>query len=242
LSIVVKCQCGKKFKTKDELAGRKVRCPGCREPLRIPGGRSEKGASPRGAKVSTKAAKAGPSAGGVDEEAALLKFEEVQQRKAVDAETEAAYREEQNKLIESYDQIAGRTTAKDKKKKKGELTEGGVKKVTIFTKMADAFGVIFGTLLMKYLMIVLLAGGAVVGSVYVVRAVTNYMSEETAPTAPKQVRIKKLYSEIGAAIEAGRLAEANTLLQKILEIDPSKENNNKYQFWCKRLAEEFAKR
>ena len=51
-----------------------------------------------------------------------------QERKAQSAETEAAYREEQNKLIESYDQIAGRTPGKDKKKKKGELAEVGVKK------------------------------------------------------------------------------------------------------------------
>ena len=134
-----------------EMAGRKVRCPGCQKPLRIPGSGSEKGASAVAAKASTKPAKAKSSSAGVDEEAALLKYEKVQQRKAQSAETEAAYREEQNKLTESYDQIAGRTPAKDKKK--GELAGSSVKKVTIFTKLDDAWGVVFGTLLAKYMKI-----------------------------------------------------------------------------------------
>lgn len=232
MSIVVKCQCGKMFKAKDQMAGRKVRCPGCREPLRIPGGESEKGAS-------AVAKKAKSSSTGVDEAAALLKFEQVQQRKAQTAETEAAYREEQNKLIESYDQIAGRTPAKDKKKK-GELTEVGVKKVTIFTKIADAFGVVFGTLLAKYLMIALLASGAVLGSIFVVRQATSYMSEETASQTPKQQRIRNLYKDIGAAIEEGRLSEANSMLQKVLEIDPSKETHGTYKHWRKELDKAFA--
>lgn len=234
MSIVVKCQCGKKFKAKDEMAGRKVRCPGCREPLRIGGGGSEKGAS-------AVAAKSRSSSTGVDEEAALLKFEQVQQRKAQTAETEAAYREEQNKLIESYDQIAGRTPAKDEKKKKGELAEGGVKKVTIFTKIADAFGVVFGTLLAKYVMIALLASGAVLGSIFVVQKATSYMSEETTSQTPKQQQIKDIFGEIGQVIEEGRLSEANTMLQKILEIDPSKENHGTYKHWRKELDKAFAK-
>lgn len=237
MSILVKCQCGKKFKAKDHMAGRKVRCPGCREPLRIPDGGSEKGASP----TTPKPAKANSSPPRVDEEAALLKFEQVQQRKAEGAETEAAYREEQNKLIESYDQIAGRTPAKDKKKKKGELTEVGAKKVTIFMKIADAWGVVFGTLLAKYVVIALLASGTVIGSVFIVRKVTGYMSEETAYSAPKQQQIKDIYKNIGAVIEDGRLSEANSMLQKILEIDPSKETHRTYLHWRKKLDEAFAK-
>lgn len=234
MSIVVECQCGKRFKAKDEMAGRKVRCPGCREPLRIGGGGSEKGASSVGAKTKS-------SSTGVDEAAALLKFEQAQQRKAQSAETEAAYREEQNKLIESYDQIAGRTPAKNKEKKKGELAGEGVRKTTILMKIADAFGVVFGTLLAKYVMIALLASGAVVGSIFVVQKATNYMSEETTSQTPKQQQIRDLYKDIGAAIQEGRLSEANTLLQKILEIDPSKENHGTYRHWRKELDKAFSK-
>lgn len=235
MPIVVKCQCGKKFKAKDKLAGRKVRCPACREPLRIPAGGSEAGA-PEGA------AKSKSSPAGVNAEAALLKFEQVQQRKAQTAETEAAYRQEQNKLIESYDQIAGRSPGKNKKQKKGELTEVGVKKVTIFTKLADAWGVVFGTLLVKYAMIVLLASGVVIGSVFIVRKVTGYMAEETASTTPKQDQIRSLYKDVSVAISEGRLSEANTMLQKVLEIDPSKETHGTYQYWRKELDKALARK
>ena len=224
MSIIVKCQCGKKFKTKDSLAGRKVRCPGCRQPLRIPGGTSGPASPPA-----------------VDKEAALLKFEEAQKRKALDAETEAAYREEQNKLIESYDQVAGRTSPKGKQKKKGELTEGPVKKVTIFTLIADAFGAIFGTLFAKYVMIVLIASGAVLGSIYVVRKVTTHVVVETAHKTPKKQQIKDLYKKVGVAINEHRYSEANTMLQKILELEPAQENHRTYKYWRKKLDEAIAK-
>lgn len=233
MSIVVECQCGKKFKAKDEMAGRKVRCPGCREPLRIPGGGSEKGASSAAAK-----SKSAPT--GVDEAAALLKYEQAQERKAQAAETEAAYREEQNKLIESYDQIAGRSPGKDKKKKKGELAGESVKKATLFMKIADACSAVCGTLLAKYVMIALLASGAVLGSVFVVQKATSYMSEETTSQTPKQQQIKDMYKKIAVAIEDGHLSEANTMLQKILEIDPSKETHGTYKHWRKKLDGAFA--
>lgn len=37
MPISVTCPCSKKFRVPDELAGRTVRCPGCSQPLRIPG-------------------------------------------------------------------------------------------------------------------------------------------------------------------------------------------------------------
>ncbi len=36
MSISVRCQCGKQFTAKPELAGKQVRCPSCGSPLRIP--------------------------------------------------------------------------------------------------------------------------------------------------------------------------------------------------------------
>jgi hypothetical protein len=36
MPIEVTCQCGKRIKAKDELAGRRVKCPGCSQPLAIP--------------------------------------------------------------------------------------------------------------------------------------------------------------------------------------------------------------
>src|SRR5437588_6084651 len=36
MSIVVSCQCGRRFKAKDQWAGRRAKCPGCGGPLIIP--------------------------------------------------------------------------------------------------------------------------------------------------------------------------------------------------------------
>ncbi|MGZ0174333.1 MAG: hypothetical protein ACKVHE_32925 [Planctomycetales bacterium] len=36
MSIKVSCTCGKKISAKDEFAGRQVKCPACKKPLRIP--------------------------------------------------------------------------------------------------------------------------------------------------------------------------------------------------------------
>lgn len=37
--IAVECACGKRAKVKDELAGRKIKCPECKEPIVVPGER-----------------------------------------------------------------------------------------------------------------------------------------------------------------------------------------------------------
>ena len=39
--ISVDCSCGKSLRVKDELAGRKVRCPACSHPLSIPAAQAE---------------------------------------------------------------------------------------------------------------------------------------------------------------------------------------------------------
>jgi hypothetical protein len=47
-----------------------------------------------------------------------MKFQEAQKKKQLSAEDEAAYRAEQNKLIESYDQLTGRAGPDKKEEKK----------------------------------------------------------------------------------------------------------------------------
>src|SRR5207249_4537285 len=41
MAITVTCQCGKKLGVKDEMAGKKVRCPACQTVLTVPGGAEE---------------------------------------------------------------------------------------------------------------------------------------------------------------------------------------------------------
>ena len=37
MTIAVACQCGKRFAAKPELAGKRVKCPSCGQPLTVPG-------------------------------------------------------------------------------------------------------------------------------------------------------------------------------------------------------------
>ena len=37
MPIPVSCQCGQAFRAKDDLAGKRVKCPKCGQPLQIPG-------------------------------------------------------------------------------------------------------------------------------------------------------------------------------------------------------------
>lgn len=42
MSIKIECDCGKKAKVPDDVAGRKIKCPGCGAVLRVPGEKAEK--------------------------------------------------------------------------------------------------------------------------------------------------------------------------------------------------------
>lgn len=57
--IAVKCKCGKAFSAKPELAGKKVKCPGCGEPIVIKA--KSKSASAKAKSKSASAEKQGPS-------------------------------------------------------------------------------------------------------------------------------------------------------------------------------------
>src|SRR5258708_17142452 len=53
MPIKFQCACGKASGAKDELAGKTVKCPGCQQPLKIPGGApvaAKATAKPAGAK------------------------------------------------------------------------------------------------------------------------------------------------------------------------------------------------
>jgi hypothetical protein len=41
MSIQVNCDCGKEFKVKDELAGKKIKCPACQSVVTVPAGEEE---------------------------------------------------------------------------------------------------------------------------------------------------------------------------------------------------------
>ncbi len=250
MPIVVHCNCGKKFKARDKLAGRKVRCPGCGNPLRIPDA-NDSGAGRTGSAALVGAGTRSSVAGqkgdisDAEAEAALLKYEVVQKRKQVDAEAEAAYRQEQNKLIESYDQLTGRhkePEKQDAKKRKGEFTEGPIKKPTIFTKLADAFAVVFGTLLAKYLMIAILFAGGAVGSAFVVKKIMSYTSETVGVQTPKEERIKQLEFEARTAINNRELMKAKKALDEIISLDPAREQHRNYRMLKEELEKKFAEK
>lgn len=46
MPIVVTCRCGQRFRAKDELAGKRLKCPSCGQPLTIPQPRPQSPASP----------------------------------------------------------------------------------------------------------------------------------------------------------------------------------------------------
>jgi hypothetical protein len=223
MPIAVACKCGKKFRVKDEMAGRAVRCPGCRQPLRIPGGvGGGRSAAPQ-----------------IDEQAALLKFEEAQKKKQISAEEEAAYVAEKKALIESYDQLSGQKTKKNGGKKKEKAGEGKPRKRTIFMKIADFFGALFGTLIAKYVLIVIVLGGGVVGSVFLVQYVTSYMAEETSAGKPNEEIARGLMVEAQADIDARRWKEAKDKLDRALRLSPRIEIRRDYRGMRQALEKGF---
>lgn len=228
--------CGKKLKVKDQLAGKAIRCPQCKEILRVPGAKATGDVKKNSAK--RKGSSAAPK---IDEQDALLRYEEAQKKKAVSAETEAALREEQNKIIESYDQLSGRESKKGKKGKKGEkaardksgkpLPAGSkATKVTIASKLRDAIGTMCSTLAFKYCLIVVLLGGGTVGSIFIVQAVTGYMSDETAAASPETKKeLECLYKDTKKAISRQQWSRARDCLDQIVEISPYQAKNTEYK-------------
>ncbi len=226
MSIAVNCRCGKKFKVKARLAGKTVRCPQCQGPLRI--GNEVVGSS-AGKPVGPKH----------DTDQAVLRVEKAQKQKQLSAEEDAAYRQEQDKLIESYDQLTGKGKKDKKDKKKTELAGSTPRKETVFSKLADAYGVVCGTLAFKYVFIVALVGGGAVGSILLVQAVTTYVQDEGGRQEPKEQRIEKLFEQAEAAIAAQCWGEAREALAEILRLEPRREVSRRYRNLQRRLNQEF---
>lgn len=69
MAIRLKCNCGKDLSLKDELAGKSIRCPGCKEVLKVPSGNAPPSrpaaAAPSQPTSFPAAAAAAPASGGV---------------------------------------------------------------------------------------------------------------------------------------------------------------------------------
>ena len=238
MAIAVNCPCGKRFKVKDRLAGKKVRCPQCRGPLRIPGAADavagQQDEAPAAGQVQNQSPISQQEA-----EKALLRFEETHKNKQLGAEAEAAYQEERNKLIAAYDQLAGKGVKG--KKKKNEPAPGKPRKAGFFTKLADVIAAICGTLAFKYVVIVIavLAGGY--GSYLGVKFVYTYTTGETVAPAPLEVQIDNLFKNADAAIKAKKWGEARDALAELLRLNPFIEKRNKYKDLKAKLDQGFEK-
>lgn len=227
MSIAVNCRCGKAFKVKEHLAGKAIRCPTCKKPLRVPDAPAGKTASAATGQTEKDR-----------EQEAILRFEEAQRKKLETAEEEATLRAERNKLIESYDQLAGK--AGFEKGKKRQLAGEVARKATIFTKISDAIAIVFGNLLARYIILIVLLSGGVVGTVYLVRFMTTYIQKETdAPAKPKDERLKDLFVKAEQAIAAKNWSAARDALDEIIRLDPTKNMNRDYKALRKKLEDAF---
>jgi len=220
MAIIVSCDCGKRFKAKDELAGKKVRCPGCKNPVAVEG----------------KKAKAKAVASKADIEAAMAKYEAAQAVKSKSAEDEARFKDEANKLIESYDALAGKTEKNSTKKKKGQLAESDKpKKPTVVTHAADAGGTVAQNPWIRYLVIAGLVFGTAAAARYGVSLLVSDINDQTTPHVKPEERIKQLEKEARAAIISKDFAKAEAALGEILEIDPTHKDHRNYKMISEQL-------
>ncbi len=221
MSIAVRCKCGKTLKVKDKFAGKKVRCPDCKGVLAIPAAGAKK----------------------ADHKDALLRFEKIQEGRQKSAEEEASYRAEQNKLIESYDQLTGKA-GKEKEADKAKRVRAGERKrkATAIDKAADAAGVIKGNLFVKYIVFAAIFLAMAVGMVYLVTYVATYAEFQTSPPqVSKEERVDALFQEAEKAITEKRWSAANDALDEIQRIAPEKEIRRDYKRMRKKLEEEFSR-
>jgi hypothetical protein len=261
MAIEVQCAaCGRALRVKDELAGKTVRCPDCRQPLRIP--RSQPGAGPgtsppagaasarsrtssdlpaQQAGTPSKSA-APPGSGSADRhEDALRKIELARQKRMLDAEADAAQRQATNELISSYDQLAGRDGPADGKAGKGRLaaSQAGEKKaaVTAIGKAKDRFGMLRSSLFWKYFSAVVVLSGAAVGTRYLIGSMTTGIDRQVAEQPKDPARIPGLYFQAKVAADERKWTEVKQCLDEIIRIQPHRKNNIEYRELMKRYRE-----
>ena len=216
MAIIVQCNCGKKFKAKDSLSGKRVRCPGCQKPLTVAG------------EDGPRKGKSGPDESGFDPQEALLKYEAAQKKKQETAAEQAAIQEEKNKLIASYDQLAGKKKKKDQKK--DQLAEGPPKKPTVVMKAADAGGTVLSNSLVRYIIIAALLLGGAYGAITLVQYVVNYTNEEVTVGPKPAERIAELEKELRKAAASGDADAAQGFLDEILKVNPNFKEERKRDY------------
>lgn len=238
MPIAVSCKaCGASFRAKDDLAGKTVRCPKCKEPLRIPSAAAPaKSAAPPGEKpmaaTPSKSSTASPPKSAPSPAAPPTGSKPPQKLKPViTAEAEAEARAEMNKLVAAYDQLSGRDTPADGKKgsdKKRKLGEAGTK-VTVRTKLADRLGILKSTLFMKYVLLVLLIGGGGYASTVLIHRVMSHSEEATTVHIATDSDIDRLYNEAEQALQQKRFAACRDRLEEIKRSQPYRVNNVRYK-------------
>jgi len=245
MAIEVKCgSCGKSFRAKDELAGKAVRCPGCQQPLKIPG----HGASPAavGASKST-ATKSAPAAqSSVD--AAIAKVEAARKKREAEAAAAAATKNsaevsEVAKLVEEFDKVSPK--AKEKEAAAGKKPPGTPEKklgekpqtVTAIDVAADRVGMLKSTLVWKYALLLLFLVGGGWGSAILIQKIMHGTKKVTTVQKLDWQGIDKAYTDAEAAANAGdwdRVKELLADVERSHEVRPYK-NNLRYVALRKRL-------
>ncbi len=234
MAVSVTCKhCGKSFRAKDELAGRAVRCPGCRHPLQIPASGSAGGTRTATASKPASAGPKAPAAPG-DVDAAIRKIEEARQKRAKEQAEAAERQNELLKLAEDFDKVSGGAKSEGGKKKEppgaptAKLGEKAAK-VTTMTVAADRFGMLRGSLMWKYVvLLIFVVGGAWASTVFIQRVMH---------TSQKAVTVEKLndadiearYKLADEAALNGNWARVRDLLEEIKLAQPYRVNNFKYK-------------
>lgn len=143
--IAVKCKCGQKFGAKPEWAGKKVKCPGCSEPIRIPSGTSTQLAKSAKPKNELAVPKAAPTIDGLFDEVGFNTEDGSSHRKCPECRAsmsddaiiciDCGYNENTGKKMETYRPVTAEERAKNAdifaepehmpKRKKGKKGGGG---------------------------------------------------------------------------------------------------------------------
>jgi hypothetical protein len=226
MAIAVTCQsCGKSFKAKDELAGKAVRCPGCHQPLRIPGA----GKSP----AAVGAASSGGGKSAVDE--AIAKVEAARKKREAEAAQNTNKTSEVMKLVEEFDKVAPK--AKEKEAAAARKPPGTPeaklgekpKSVTAIDKAADRVGMLKGTLAWKYVVIVVLLAGGATGSALLIQKIMHGTAKVTTPTQVGEKEIEQLYQQAEEAAAAQNWSKVRDCLEQIKLAASWRVNNIRYK-------------
>ena len=211
MAIPVVCGCGRKYRAKDDLAGRMIRCPACKAGVRVPPVRltgpsaeCEKPRRDRGRKFSAgRGAAALPQPPTVRSGASRGKNAGKPAGRPADA--------------------SGDRTAKRR----------------ALTRVADVCGAVCRSLGFRYILIFGLLCGGAVGSVFLTQAVATYRRQPPGERDIKQRELAELYTQAEKAIAAKRWGEAGRLLEEVLQLEPRQETSPRFRNLKRRQTEGF---